>query len=84
MTTTYDPKADYEVVKGAVTIKDPKTNNRRVLRAGDVTKLDHLEPHQIAFLVERKRVYKVATAAAAAKAAKAEEKAKAEAKGGEG
>lgn len=61
MTTKYDPKADYEVIRGPVSIKDGKTNNRTLLQTGEKTKLTHLEPHEIAFLVEKKRVYKLAT-----------------------
>jgi len=78
MTTKYDPKADYEVVRGPVSIKDPKTNNRTLLGIGEKTKLTHLEPHEIAFLVEEKRTYRVATATAGGKGARTETK------GGEG
>ena len=60
MATTYDPNAIYEVVKGPVTIKG-KGNNRALLETGEKTKLSHLQPHVIAFLVERKGVYKLAT-----------------------
>lgn len=56
---TYDPKADYVVVKGPVSLKDEK-NNRTILETGSVTKLTHLQPHEIAYLIEKKGVYTVA------------------------
>jgi hypothetical protein len=59
----YDPNAEYEVVKGPVSIKDAKTNNRTILQTGDKTKLSHLTPAQVAFLVEAKGVYKLAGSA---------------------
>jgi hypothetical protein len=58
---TYDPKADYVVVKGPVSLKGEK-GNRTILETGSVTKLSHLQPHEIAFLVEKKGVYAVAPA----------------------
>ena len=67
MAKTYDPKADYEVVKGPVSIKEKGTNLRKILTTGEITKLTHLEPHQIAFLVEKKGVYKLATAGSGGK-----------------
>lgn len=54
----YDPNAEYEVVVGPVSIKDPQTNNRIHLQTGEKTKLSHLTPVQIAFLVEAKGVYR--------------------------
>lgn len=58
---TYDPKADYMVKKGPVSTKD-KLNNRTLLETGAVTKLAHLQPHEIAYLVEQKGVYELAPA----------------------
>jgi hypothetical protein len=57
--TTYDPNATYEVVKGPVTIKG-KGNLRTLLQTGEKTKLSHLKPHEVAFLVEKKKVHKLA------------------------
>ena len=59
--TTYDPKATYVVKKGPVSIKGEK-NNRRLLQTGETTTLPHLQPHEIAFLVEAKGVYALAPA----------------------
>lgn len=64
---TYDPKATYEVVKGNPSVKEPKTNNRKILVPGDKTTLSHLQPHEIAFLVEVKGMYKLAGAAGGGK-----------------
>lgn len=58
-TATYDPNAVYEVVSGPVSLKGEK-GNRTILQTGDKTKLSHLEPAQIAFLVEKKKIYKLA------------------------
>lgn len=58
-TATYDPNAEYEVVNGPVSLKGEK-GNRIILQTGEKTKLSHLEPAQIAFLVEKKRVYQLA------------------------
>ncbi len=56
---TYDPNAEYEVIAGPVSIKDEK-GNRTNLETGAKTKLSHLQLAQIAFLVEKKKVYKLA------------------------
>ena len=56
---TYDPNAEYEVIAGPVSLKGEK-GNRIILQNGEKTKLSHLEPAQIAFLVEKKKIYKLA------------------------
>lgn len=68
MAKKYDPKADYVVVGGTASLKD-ENNNRILVKSDDVdakgkkprVKLAHLESHEIAFLVERKGLYMLAS-----------------------
>ena len=68
MAKNYDPKADYVVVSGTASLKD-ENHNRIVIKSGNVdakgkkprVKLTHLASHEIAFLVESKGLYMLAS-----------------------
>ena len=68
MAKVYDPKADYVCVKGRISLKDPKTNNRTLVtpetqdKAGKklTFSLPHLKSHEVAFLVEHSGIIRLA------------------------